>query len=139
MYKPRTNNNPNRPIAVPVIFMEAPTRECEDEIFNILETLPFEKIGYVVTMPTCYMNDSDKKDDIKRVTTIGWVKRYNYRDKELLINIYPNVRDIVNNIKNPGIEVRFKANDDGSLNTITKLVIIDMDNYDELVELGEDE
>ena len=106
-----------------------------EEILNVLSNVPFNKISFPISTYRAYL-DNTVDDNDTRVITTGYIKGFNPDTNEFSLIVFPNNRDIIANFKEPVVEVVYtEYPEPGTLGTITKFNIIDMNDNEEAEEV----
>lgn len=104
------------------VITQETSDEVTDQIFKILDKTPFNKISFPLSTYRQYLEDGVPEDDT-RVTTIGYIKKYDSASKKFTVIVFSNFMATIKAYENPMVEVKF-IESNGKLACITKLNVV---------------
>lgn len=116
----------NNTIEVPLCLEGDISEDLYGEILSVIAGTKFTKISIPVNTYRKYVVEGFKDDDT-RVSTIGYVKKFNPKTNKFVVVIFNNSVDAINKLQNPAMELVFTQYK-GKLGTITKFNIIPTDS-----------
>lgn len=115
--------NPNE-VKAKLIFDEGVSDNIAKEILDVLAKMRFDKISIPIGTYRYNLGEDVAEGD-NRISTIGYIRRYDSESEEFTVIIFSNFIDIVKDMGDIAVDLTFLTNKAGDrLGTITKFVIV---------------